>query len=121
MNYAQASSLAAVHLACLSLPRGRSPRVAIAGGANLVLGTTATEVFDRAGVLSAGGHCRFGDSAADGFVRSDGVAVVVLKTLERALADGDPVRAVILGSALVGDDGATKPLRHSTPPRPASH
>ncbi|CAM5658551.1 SDR family NAD(P)-dependent oxidoreductase OS=Streptomyces tendae OX=1932 GN=GUR47_30610 PE=4 SV=1 [Streptomyces tendae] len=115
VDCAQASSLAAVHLACLSLRAGESA-VAIAGGANLVLGTTATEVFDRAGVLSAGGHCRFGDSAADGFVRSDGVAVVVLKTLERALADGDPVRAVILGSAL-GHDGATKP--HVTDPSEA--
>ncbi|WP_399889688.1 polyketide synthase [Streptomyces sp. BBFR51] len=107
VDCAQASSLAAVHLACLSLRAGESP-IALAGGANLVLDTTATEVFDEAGVLSSDGHCRFGDSAADGFVRSDGVAVVVLKPLDRALADGDPVRSVILGSAL-GHDGATKP------------
>ncbi|WML82839.1 polyketide synthase [Streptomyces sp. VNUA74] len=112
VDCAQASSLAAVHLACLSLRAGESA-LALAGGANLVLGTTATEVFDGAGVLSSDGRCRFGDGAADGFVRSDGVAVVVLKRLDRALADGDPVRAVILGSAL-GHDGATK--RHVTDP-----
>ncbi|MFB6891662.1 polyketide synthase [Kitasatospora sp. NPDC056327] len=106
VDCAQASSLAAVHLACLSLRSGESD-LALAGGANLLLSTTATDVFDRAGVLSSEGHCRFGDAGADGFVRSDGVGVVVLKTLERAVADGDPIRAVILGSAM-SHDGATK-------------
>jgi acyl transferase domain-containing protein len=106
LDCAQASSLAAIHLACLSLRAGES-ELALAGGANLLLGTTATEVFDGAGVLSGEGRCRFGDAEADGFVRSDGVGVVVLKELDRALADGDPVRAVILGSAM-SHDGATK-------------
>ncbi|MFD8519453.1 polyketide synthase [Streptomyces capillispiralis] len=106
LDCAQASSLAAVHLACLSLRAGES-ELALAGGANLLLGTTATEVFDRAGVLSGEGRCRFGDAGADGFVRSDGVGVVVLKALDRAVADGDRIRAVILGSAM-SHDGATK-------------
>ncbi|MFJ9775947.1 polyketide synthase [Kitasatospora sp. NPDC101157] len=106
VDCAQASSLAAVHLACLSLRAGESD-LALAGGANLLLATTTTAVLDRAGVLSARGRCRFGDADADGFVRSDGVGVVVLKTLDRAVADGDPIRAVILGSAM-SHDGATK-------------
>ncbi|WP_327188805.1 polyketide synthase [Streptomyces xinghaiensis] len=106
LDCAQASSLAAVHLACSSLRAGES-ELALAGGANLLLGTTATDVFDGAGVLSGEGLCRFGDAEADGFVRSDGVGAVVLKALDRAIADGDPIRAVILGSAM-SHDGATK-------------
>lgn len=106
VDAAQASSLAALHLACLSLRAGESA-LALAGGANLTLGPDATRMFDSAGVLSKAGHCAFGDAGADGFVRSDGVAVVVLKRLDRALADGDRVRAVILGSAL-SHDGADK-------------
>ncbi|MFF0482255.1 polyketide synthase [Streptomyces sp. NPDC004435] len=115
LDCAQASSLAAVHLACLSLRSGES-RTALACGANLVLDTAVTEVFDGAGVLSGEGRCRFGDAAADGFVRSDGVGVVVLKRLDRALADGDPVRAVILGSAM-SHDGADE--KRITDPSPA--
>ncbi|MFJ1588710.1 beta-ketoacyl synthase N-terminal-like domain-containing protein [Kitasatospora albolonga] len=106
VDAAQASSLAALHLACLSLRAGESA-LALAGGANLILGPDATGMFDSAGVLSEAGRCAFGDAGADGFVRSDGVAVAVLKRLDRALADGDRVRAVILGSAL-SHDGADK-------------
>ncbi|MFD8326326.1 polyketide synthase [Streptomyces lydicus] len=106
VDAAQASSLAALHLACLSL-RADESALALAGGANLILGPDVTGMFDSAGVLSEAGHCAFGDAGADGFVRSDGVAVVVLKRLDRALADGGRVRAVILGSAL-SHDGADK-------------
>ncbi|MFD7614373.1 polyketide synthase [Streptomyces sp. NPDC059828] len=107
VDCAQASSLAAVHLACLSLRAGES-ELALAGGANLLFDTAATRVFDDAGVLSGDGHCRFGDADADGFVRSDGVGVVVLKTLDRAVADGDRIHAVILGSAMSHDGAAEK-------------
>lgn len=106
VDAAQASSLAALHLACLSLRAGEST-LALAGGANLILGPTATRMYDSGGVLSAAGRCAFGDAEADGFVRSDGVAVVVLKPLDQALSDGDRVRAVILGSAM-SHDGADK-------------
>jgi acyl transferase domain-containing protein/acyl carrier protein len=55
-------------------------------------------------MAASDGRCKFGDARADGFVRSDGVAVVVLKPLADALRDGDHVRAVVLGSA-VNNDG----------------
>ncbi|MER5931120.1 beta-ketoacyl synthase N-terminal-like domain-containing protein [Streptomyces sp. NPDC002054] len=102
----QASSLTAVHLACLSLRAGEAA-LALAGGANTVLAPAAGRLFGRAGVLAPDGRCKFADASANGFVRSDGVGMVVLKPLDRALADGDRVRAVLLGSA-VGNDGATK-------------
>ena len=54
--------------------------------------------------MAPDGHCKFGDASGDGYVRSEGVGVVLLKPLARALADGDPVHAVIRGSA-VNNDG----------------
>ncbi|MFE4669847.1 polyketide synthase [Streptomyces sp. NPDC056716] len=112
LDCAQATSLAAIHLACVQLRAGEAD-LALAGGANLLLGMAATQAFEQAGVLSHAGRCRFGDAMADGFVRSDGVGVVVLKRLDRAVADGDPVRAVILGGAM-SHDGATE--KHVTTP-----
>ena len=54
-------------------------------------------------LFAADGRCKFGDARADGFVRSDGVVLVALKTLDRALADSDRIYAVILGSAMNND------------------
>ncbi|MEU8085775.1 beta-ketoacyl synthase N-terminal-like domain-containing protein [Micromonospora sp. NPDC049101] len=107
VDAAQASSGAAVHLAAQSLRSGEST-MAVVAGINLVLAPTPAVLFGQAGVLAADGRCKFGDRSADGFVRSDGVVVVVLKPLSAALADGDRVRAVLLGSA-VSNDGRAKP------------
>ncbi|MDH6579331.1 polyketide synthase [Kitasatospora sp. MAP5-34] len=107
VDTAQASSLVAVHLACQSL-RGGESALALAGGVNLILGPHQELMLSRAGVLAPDGRCKFGDEDADGFVRSEGAGVVVLKLLDRALADGDRIRAVLLGSA-VGNDGRSKP------------
>ncbi|GIJ50363.1 hypothetical protein Val02_72490 [Virgisporangium aliadipatigenens] len=104
---AQASSGVAVHLAVRSLRCGDSS-TAIVGAANLVLAPAGAIAFGRAGVLAADGRCKFADASADGFVRSDGVVCVVLKPLAAALADGDPVRAVLCGTA-VAQDGRDKP------------
>ncbi|MFC9064618.1 beta-ketoacyl [acyl carrier protein] synthase domain-containing protein [Streptomyces harbinensis] len=106
LDTGQASSLAAVHLACTSLRAGEST-LALAGGVNAILSPVAGDLFDRAGVLAADRRCKFADASADGFVRADGAGVVVLKPLRTALADGDRVRAVLLGSA-ISHDGATK-------------
>ncbi|MFW6690679.1 type I polyketide synthase [Streptomyces sp. MAR4 CNX-425] len=100
----QSSSLVAVHLACESLRRGESA-LALAGGVNLVLAPGSTATSERMGALSASGRCRTFDAAADGYVRGEGGAVVVLKPLARALADGDPVTCVIRGSAVNNDGG----------------
>ncbi|MFH8371763.1 type I polyketide synthase [Streptomyces sp. NPDC018031] len=103
VDTACSSSLAAIALACQSLQAGEST-MAIAGGSQLLLTSTETPGYLEAGVFSAE-NCKFGDASADGFVFSEGVGAVFLKPLEQALADGDPVRAVIRGWGM-NNDGA---------------
>ncbi|MEU8636321.1 polyketide synthase [Amycolatopsis sp. NPDC048633] len=98
VDAACSSGTVAVHLACQSLRTGECD-TAVAGGVSLVLGTDHTLGYSAAGMLSPSGRCRFGDEEADGFVRSDGAGVVVLKRLGQALADGDRIHALVLGSA----------------------
>ena len=90
--------------------------MALAGGVNLIFGPEPYIAFSRAQMLASDGRCKFGDSRADGFVRSEGAGVVVLKRLSAALADGDAVYAVIRGSA-VNNDGDSGGLL-MTPSRP---
>ncbi|WP_394617122.1 SDR family NAD(P)-dependent oxidoreductase [Lentzea sp. JNUCC 0626] len=104
----QSSSLVAVHLAVESLLRGES-ELALVGGVQLNLGRDGTTVADRFGALSPDGRCFTFDARANGFVRGEGGGVVVLKPLERALADGDVPYCVIRGSA-VNNDGASATL-----------
>jgi acyl transferase domain-containing protein len=98
MDAACSSGTLAVHLACQSLRTGEC-ETALAGGVSLVLAAEHTLGYSAAGMLSPSGRCRFADEQADGFVRSDGCAVLVLKRLERAIDDGDRIHAVILASA----------------------
>ncbi|MFJ9558584.1 SDR family NAD(P)-dependent oxidoreductase [Streptomyces fuscichromogenes] len=99
VDTACSSSLVAVHQACAALRAGEAT-LALAAGVNLVLTPEESITFSQADMLSADGRCKFGAADADGFVRSDGVGVVVLKPLARAEADGDRVHAVIHGSAV---------------------
>lgn len=103
-NAACASSLVAVHLACRSLLAGECD-LAIAGGVELYLSPTAFTMFTRAGVVSPSQRCRPFAADADGFVPGEGAGAVALKLLDRAVADGDPILGVVLGSA-VNNDGA---------------
>ncbi|MFG3054237.1 type I polyketide synthase [Kitasatospora sp. NPDC048239] len=100
----QSSSLVSVHLACESLRSGEST-VALAGGVNLNLIPETTERIGTFGALSPDGRCYTFDARANGYVRGEGGAVVVLKLLSRAIADGDPIRCVLLGSAVNNDGG----------------
>lgn len=102
IDTACSSSLVAVHLACQSLWSGEC-QLALAGGANVILQPHITIAYSQARMMAPDGHCKFGDAAADGYVRSDGAALVVLKPLSAALAAGDPVYAVIRGSAVTND------------------
>ncbi|MEU7412798.1 acyltransferase domain-containing protein [Streptomyces sp. NPDC042638] len=104
----QSSSLVAVHLACESL-RGGESGIALAGGVNLNVLADSTLRVARFGALSPDGRCHTFDARANGYVRGEGGGLVLLKPLETALADGDRVRCVILGSA-VGHDGAGEGL-----------
>ena len=108
VDTACSSSLVALHQAVVSLQRGESD-LALAGGVNVILSPIGTEVFARAGVLSPDGRCKTFDAAADGFVRGEGCAMVVLKRLSDAEAAGDRIWAVVRGSA-VNQDGASAGL-----------
>ncbi|MFG1610664.1 SDR family NAD(P)-dependent oxidoreductase [Actinoplanes sp. NPDC049265] len=108
VDTAQSSSLVAVHLAGESLRRGESV-LALAGGVQLNLVEDSAVSTTRFGGLSPEDRCAAFDARADGFVRGEGGGIVLLKLLDRALADGDPVLAVIRGSA-VNNDGATDGL-----------
>ncbi|HET7695304.1 MAG TPA: SDR family NAD(P)-dependent oxidoreductase [Vicinamibacterales bacterium] len=103
VDTACSSSLVALHLACQSLSSGEC-RMAIAAGVNVILGPEANVVLSRAHMLAPDGRCKTFDASADGFGRSEGCGVVILKRLSEAQADGDRVLAVIRGSA-VNQDG----------------
>lgn len=113
VDTACSSSLVAVHLACQSLRAGESD-VALAGGVNVLLSPAPTRSFDVAEVLSRSGGCHAFDADADGFVRSEGAGVVVLKRLADAVRDGDRVLAVVRGSA-VNQDGRSNGLMAPNP------
>ena len=105
VDTACSSSLTALHLACQSLWSGDSC-LALAGGTQLNLRLQTQVGFSHGRLLSLDGHCRFADSQATGFVRTEGVAMVVLKPLARALSDGDPVYAAIRSTS-INHDGAS--------------
>jgi acyl transferase domain-containing protein/selenocysteine lyase/cysteine desulfurase len=103
VDTACSSSLVAVHLACQSL-RTSECSLALAGGVNLVLVPEGAIYFSQLRTMAGDGRCKAFDAAADGYVRGEGCGVVVLKRLADAIADGDPILAVICGSA-VNQDG----------------
>ncbi|WP_436763210.1 SDR family NAD(P)-dependent oxidoreductase [Streptosporangium sp. V21-05] len=108
VDTAQSSSLVAVHLACESLLAGESV-LALAGGVNLMIGPDSAEVSAAFGGLSPRGRCATFDARADGYVRGEGGAVLVLKPLASALADGDRIHCVIRATA-TGNDGGGRTL-----------
>ncbi len=99
----QSSALAAVHMACASLRTGEAP-LAVAGGVHLNLAAETADLESEFGATSRSGHTYAFDERADGYVRSQGGGLVLLKPLRSALEDGDRIRAVIRGSA-VGNAG----------------
>ncbi|WP_216211606.1 type I polyketide synthase [Amycolatopsis aidingensis] len=104
VDTACSSSLVAVRLAAQSLRTGEC-ELALAGGVNLLLAQENFLGLARHGLFAGDGRCKFADAAADGFVRGDGVGLVVLKPLRSALAARDRVYAVLLGGALNNDGG----------------
>jgi acyl transferase domain-containing protein len=100
------TSLVAVHIACQSL-LNQECDLALAGGVTISALQKSGYFYQDGGVLSPNGHCRAFDADARGTVPGNGAGIVVLKRLETALADGDCIRAVIVGTA-VNNDGSLK-------------
>lgn len=102
LDTACSSSLVGVHMAVQSLRRGECD-LAMAGGVGLILAPELTINFSRARMMASDGRCKTFDAAADGYVRSEGGGIVVLKRWSDAIADGDNVLAVVRGSAINQD------------------
>lgn len=111
VDTACSSSLVAIHQACNSIRSGESS-IAIAGGVSLLLSSDTNTIFTQTGFLSKDGKCKTFDADADGYVRGEGCGVVILKSLSKAIKDGDRILGLIKGSALNQDgksNGLTAP------------
>ncbi|TXC66110.1 acyltransferase domain-containing protein [Piscinibacter aquaticus] len=103
LDTACSSSLVAVHQAVRSLRAGECD-LALAGGVNVILQPHISVAYSQSRMMAPDGRCKFGDAEGDGYVRSEGAGMVVLKPLAAAQADGDRIYAVVRGSA-VNNDG----------------
>jgi 3-oxoacyl-(acyl-carrier-protein) synthase/SAM-dependent methyltransferase/acyl carrier protein len=108
LDTACSSSLVAVHLAVRAL-RGRECDLALAGGVNAILSPEWSIAFSRARMLSPDGRCRAFGAGAEGYGRAEGGGMLVLKRLSDAERDGDPILALIAGTA-VNQDGRSAGL-----------
>ena len=108
VDMACASSVAAVHQATAALQRGEVD-LALASGVNTVLSLPLMQFFKDLRLLSKAGWCNAFDADADGFVRSEGCGVLVLKRLRQAEADGDRIWGQVRGSA-INQNGASADL-----------
>ncbi|MEO1133148.1 MAG: type I polyketide synthase, partial [Cyanobacteria bacterium J06639_1] len=102
------SSLVALHLACQSL-RNRETDMCMAGGVSLMLIPDPTIAYSQSRMMAPDGRCKTFDASADGYVRGEGCGVIVLKRLSDAIAAGDPIQALVRGTA-VNQDGLSNGL-----------
>ena len=100
------SSGVAVHLACQNLLSGDNDMMLVGGG-RIQPPVEAGHLHTEGHALSPDGYCRSFDADADGMVRGNGMAFIVLKKLEKAIADGDSIHAIIKSTA-IGNDGSDK-------------
>ena len=106
VDTACSSSMAALHQAVRTLQHGDS-KMAIVCGAKLILNPDMFIPSSELGFLSPTGKCRSFDKSANGYGRGEGVLALLLKPLKLAIADNDPIRAIIKGTRL-NQDGRTK-------------
>ncbi len=105
VDTACSSSLVAVHQAINSL-RNRESNLVLVGGVSVIAAPNLTVAFSRAKMLSPDSRCKTFDASANGYVRSEGCGVIVLKRLSDAIKEGDNILAILKGSA-VNQDGAS--------------
>ena len=105
IDTACSSSLVSVHVACMSLKNNECD-MALAGGVEMIFAPEYYIAESKGGFLSKDGRCKTFDAGANGYVRSEGIGAVLLKPLDKAVADGNKIYAVIRGS-LVNQDGKT--------------
>jgi acyl transferase domain-containing protein/SAM-dependent methyltransferase/acyl carrier protein len=113
MDTACSSALTAVHAACEHIRAGRGD-AALAGGVTVMITPGGFIGFSQAAMLSPEGRCAAFDASANGFVRGEGAGMVLLKRLSRAMADGDPIQGVILGTS-INQDGHTNGISLPSP------
>lgn len=99
-------SMVAVHEACEALRTGQAT-MAIAGGSQLLLSPDQSIALSCIGIANKDGKCYVFDDRGQGYGRGEGVAALVLKRLDDAIWDGDPIQGVVVGSG-VNHDGRTK-------------
>ncbi|MGS2744273.1 SDR family NAD(P)-dependent oxidoreductase [Halomonas sp. LS-001] len=115
LDTACSSSMVAFHQACQAIRSGET-NMALAGGISLHLHPYGFIIFSKASMLSPTGRCQVFDEAGNGYVRSEGAGLFMLKDYDDALADGDNILAVVAGSA-VNTDGHKSGL---TVPNPSA-
>ncbi|WP_129645083.1 GNAT family N-acetyltransferase [Peristeroidobacter agariperforans] len=98
IDTACSSSLVALHSAVQSLRSGECT-TALVGGVNLICHPDLSIAYHKAGMLAADGRCKTFDATANGYVRSEGAVMMLLKPLKQAVEDHDRIHAVIKGSA----------------------
>lgn len=108
IDTACSSSLVALDAACKAILSGDCEQ-AFVGGVNAILAPDVSITFSRASMLSPDGQCRTFDAGANGYVRGEGAAVIFVKKLSKAIADGDRIHAVISATA-VNQDGHTSTI-----------
>ncbi|RDH39666.1 hypothetical protein BDQ94DRAFT_165354 [Aspergillus welwitschiae] len=111
LDTACSSSLVALHLASEALHNGDCS-LAVVVGSNLILSPNAYIWESQMQMVSPTGRCRMWDAHADGYARGEGVASLVLKRLQDAIADGDPIECIIRSTGVNSDgrtDGLTMP------------
>src|SRR6187455_593 len=113
MDTACSSALTAVHAACEHIWAGRG-NAALAGGVTVMITPGGFIGFSQASMLSPEGRCAAFDASASGFVRGEGAGIVLLKRLSQAIADGDPIQGVILGTS-INQDGHTNGISLPSP------
>jgi acyl transferase domain-containing protein/acyl carrier protein len=106
IDTACSSSLVAILHACESIQRGDCD-IALAGGINLQLLPVTSLFLAKNGALSKKGRCQPFSAGADGYVRAEGCAMVLLKSLRQALDDGDHIHAIVRGGH-INQDGRTQ-------------